>query len=78
MLFNSFTFLHFFLPVFLAVYVLVKEIRTMNIDRLLFSLIFYAWGAEELVLLLLLSSLVDFYAGKLIQPDTRKLSLSLS
>ena len=78
MLFNSFTFLHFFLPVFLAVYFLVKEIRTKNIVLLLFSLIFYAWGEEELVLLLLLSSLVDFYAGKLIQQDKRKLGLSLS
>ncbi len=78
MLFNSFTFLHFFLPVFLAIYFLAKEIRTRNIILLIFSLIFYAWGEEELVVLLLLSAVVDFYASKIIRDGKKQLGLAIS
>ncbi|NLO35373.1 MAG: MBOAT family protein [Clostridiaceae bacterium] len=59
MLFSSLSFLYVFLPLVLAVYYLVPA-RLKNVILLLFSLLFYAIGEQKLVLLLLLSSVVDY------------------
>jgi len=78
MLFNSFIFLHFFFPLFLILYFLTKNIKVKNAILLVFSLLFYAWGEEELVILLILSSLVGFYSAKVISGGEKKLGLWLS
>lgn len=75
MLFNSFTFLHFFLPVFLVVYFLTKSLRVKNIIILIASLFFYAWGEEKLVVLLLLSAVAGYYTGGIIGKGEKKLGL---
>jgi len=59
MLFSSLSFLYVFLPLVLAVYYLVPA-RLKNVTLLIFSLAFYYAGEQKLVLLLLLSSVVDF------------------
>ena len=69
MVFSSIPFLFFFFPLFLIIYYLVpfkhKGIRWKNIVLLIFSLIFYAWGEPVYILLMIFSSLVDYYSGKL-------------
>ncbi|HEY0976077.1 MAG TPA: MBOAT family protein [Flavobacteriales bacterium] len=63
MVFSSIVFLFFFLPLVLAVYFLTPGIRARNIVLLVFSLLFYAWGEGELVLLMVLSSLFNYAVG---------------
>ena len=62
MIFSSLTFIFIFLPIFLLIYYLVPN-KIKNLILLLFSLIFYAWGEPIYILLLLLSSIVDFSNG---------------
>ena len=62
MIFSSLTFIFIFLPIFLLIYYLVPN-KIKNLIILLFSLIFYAWGEPIYILLLLLSSIVDFSNG---------------
>ena len=87
MVFSSIPFLFFFFPLFLIIYYLVpfkhKGIRWKNIVLLIFSLIFYAWGEPVYILLMIFSSLVDYYSGKMInkywhEPKIKKLFLILS
>ena len=63
MVFSSFTFVFLFLPVFLIAYFLSPK-KSRNLTLLLFSYIFYAWGAPEVVWILLLSSTTDFFLSK--------------
>ena len=61
MLFSSMIFLWLFLP-FVLVVNLVLPIRLSNLFLLAMSFIFYAWGEQEYIWLLLLSLAVN-YAG---------------
>jgi D-alanyl-lipoteichoic acid acyltransferase DltB (MBOAT superfamily) len=71
MVFSSVTFLFYFLPIFLACYVLTPTVAAKNVVTLLFSLVFYAWGEPRFLLILLFSIafnyvaaiVVDRYAG---------------
>ncbi|MGB0999937.1 MAG: MBOAT family O-acyltransferase [Flavobacteriales bacterium] len=60
MVFSSITFLLYFLPFFLICYTLVPK-SGKNLVLLLFSLIFYAWGAPRFIFLLVASTIIDFY-----------------
>lgn len=63
MVFSSILFILFFLPVFLITYYLSgKKLR--NYVLLIFSLIFYAWGAPRFVFFLVGSTFVNFYLVK--------------
>ena len=70
MVFSSITFLFYFLPIFLAAYLLTPTVTGKNIVTLLFSLVFYAWGEPRFVFILLLSIAFNFCAGLVI--DTRE------
>lgn len=63
MLFSSITFIFVFLPLTLAVYYLVPE-RFKNITLLISSLIFYAWGEPIYVILLILSTIFNYFCGR--------------
>lgn len=63
MLFSSPIFLFLFLPIVLTVYVLLPGIRARNIWLLLMSLVFYAWGQVDFILLLLASTLMNYGLG---------------
>ena len=63
MIFSSHIFLLCFLPLFLAVYFLVPT-KGRNLVLLLASVVFYAWGAPDFVLILLASTVANFYLVK--------------
>ena len=75
MIFSSITFLFYFLPLVLLVYFLSPGIKTKNITLLVFSLIFYAWGEAELVLLMIISSMSNYFFGIWIDKSRGKTAL---
>ena len=64
MVFSSIPFLFFFLPLFFLLYYLVP-FRAKNYVLLVFSLLFYAWGEPIYILLMVLSSVIDYSIGRL-------------
>ena len=77
MLFSSPIFLYLFLPLVLFIYYLAPT-KFKNLLLLFFSLLFYTWGEKELVLLILLSSAIDYSAALIIESGRRKIGLYLS
>jgi len=77
MLFNSAVFLFLFLPILLVLYYVMPK-RGRNGLLFLASLFFYTWGEQELVVIMLLSTIIDFSAGILIEQGRKKLGLLLS
>ena len=82
MVFSSIPFLFFFLPFFLLLYFIVP-FKYKNIILLIFSLIFYAWGEPIYILLMVFSSVVDYFNGLMIyknkdNPKKKKLFLIFS
>lgn len=77
MVFSTTIFLFLFLPIFLFIY-FISPGKLKNIVLLFFSLVFYTWGEDKLVGLLLLSAIVDFSCGKIIEKGRPKLGLYLS
>ena len=65
MVFSSLLFLFRFLPLVLLCYYLVPA-KVRNLVLLLFSLVFYAWGEPVYILLMLLSILISFSGGILV------------
>jgi alginate O-acetyltransferase complex protein AlgI len=65
--FSSPLFLFLFLPVVLTVYFLLRGLRARNTWLLLVSLLFYAWGEIGFILLLLVSTLINFGLGKWVE-----------
>ena len=62
MVFSSLVFLYFFLPVVMIIY-LFPDTKGRNIILLVSGLIFYAWGEPFYIIIMLLSTLIDFNAG---------------
>ena len=63
MVFSSNVFLLYFMPIFFLVYfILPKKIR--NYILLIASLFFYAWGAPEFIIQLIVSTILNFYLVK--------------
>ena len=67
MVFSSPIFLFLFLPVVLAVYFVLPGLRARNGWLLLASLLFYAWGEPGFILLLLVSTLLNFGLGRWVE-----------
>jgi alginate O-acetyltransferase complex protein AlgI len=67
MVFSSLIFLYVFLPLHFFCYFICKNQTYRNWVLIVFSLIFYAWGEPIWVSLLVVSSLVDFLLGKIIE-----------
>jgi alginate O-acetyltransferase complex protein AlgI len=63
--FSSLIFLFLFLPVFLLLFVILKK-EAHNAFLLMASLVFYLWGEGEFVLLLLVSIVVNYFLGLLV------------
>lgn len=81
MVFSSLTFLLLFLPATLIVYYLVPR-GARNAVALAASLLFYAWGAPRFILVLLVSSALDFIVGHSLdhpaaRPASRRVWLSI-
>lgn len=75
MLFSSVTFLYYFLPAALLLYVCVHQ-RCKNFILLLVSLIFYGWGEPRYVVIMIVSMVVDYicgyFAGKYRETNKKK------
>ena len=81
MVFSSVTFLFYFLPIFIAVYVLTPTVVGKNVVTLLFSLVFYAWGEPRFLPLLLFAIAFNYVAAILIDRrdgSKRKWALGLA
>lgn len=71
MVFSSMTFIWIFLPILLFVYYISKE-KYRNIILLFFSLIFYSWGEPKYIVLMLISILVNYIFGRILNKCNKK------
>ncbi len=79
MLFASSIFLFLFLPIVLFIYFVLMRTRTMkNVFLLIASLVFYAYGEPKFVLIMLISILVNYLIGLLINKFNRNKKKSIS
>ena len=69
MLFNSYTFLVFYAIVFVAYVVLSRKTSAQNLLLLVSSYVFYAAWDYRFLSLILLSTVVDFFAGLRIERE---------
>ena len=76
MLFSSTTFIFGFLLLLIILYFPIKNIKYRNVVLLIFSLIFYSWGEPKYVLLMLLTVLIAYIFGILIDKYRSKKRLS--
>ena len=80
MLFSSTTFIFMFLTLLLILYFPIKNIKYRNIILLIFSLIFYSWGEPKYIFLMLITVLLAYIFGLLIdkyRKDKKKSKLFL-
>jgi alginate O-acetyltransferase complex protein AlgI len=79
MIFSSITFLYYFLPSVLILYLIAPK-KLKNYVLLLSSLIFYGWGEPKYILLILLSIVINYLLGLLIErgEGTKRAKLWLS
>ncbi len=77
MVFSSPTFLLIFLPLVLLLFYAVPS-KYKNIVLSVASIYFYAFGEKYLVLLILLSTIINYYCAILIENGRRKLGLNIS
>jgi D-alanyl-lipoteichoic acid acyltransferase DltB (MBOAT superfamily) len=64
MLFNSFEFLLFFpIVFFLYWFVFNKQVRSQNLLILVASYVFYGWWSWTFLVLLITSTILDFFYG---------------
>lgn len=66
MVFSSLFFLFIFLPVTLILQHFVNSIKAKNTVVLIASLFFYAWGEPKWIIVMILVSIVDYIAGRMI------------
>jgi alginate O-acetyltransferase complex protein AlgI len=71
MVFSSLLFIYYFLPLFLIIYYTLPA-RARNSWTLVASLIFYAWGAPGFVIILALSTTLNFYLVKWLSKHTNE------
>jgi len=81
MVFSSIVFILYFLPVLLITYYLVGK-SLKNAVLLVFSIVFYSWGAPLFIFVILATTLLDFYLVRWMYSIgndlKRKLALTLS
>ena len=71
MVFSSLIFLFVFLPLVLIFYFITPN-KYKNIPLFLSSIFFYTWGEGELVVLLLLSSIINYFLGIYLEKTEKK------
>jgi alginate O-acetyltransferase complex protein AlgI len=78
MLFNSFTFLVFFVAFFLSYwFVFNKKLSTQNLFLLLGSYLFYGWWDWRFLILIIITTISDFYSGVYIEKKSHYKNLIL-
>ncbi|MGN0641838.1 MAG: MBOAT family O-acyltransferase [Huintestinicola sp.] len=79
MVFSELTFLYYFLPIVMLVYFFSSD-KVRNIIIFITGLFFYAWGEPFYVILMLLSTAIDYTAGRLMakyDDDSKKRKICL-
>ena len=76
MIFSSTIFLLYFLPIFLIVYQLFGK-KYKNYVILIASIFFYSWGAPKFIVIILTSTILDFYIVKILHAKKDKLKRQL-
>lgn len=66
MVFSSLSFLFVFLPVVFILYCLIPNLKAQNALLIVASLLFYAYGEPVYVLLMILSTIINFFGGLLV------------
>lgn len=74
MIFSSIYFIYYFLIIFLILYFITPK-KFKNYTLLLGSLFFYFYGDSKYIVLLIISSLVNYILGRLISKKNKKLFL---
>ena len=77
MSFISLEFLFIFLPLFIALYLLINNIFFKNCLLLLFSLLFYAWGEPKRILILIVLIILCYFFSYIISNKKNKYLLFL-
>ncbi len=72
MVFSSIVFLWVLLPIILICYYICPYLKARNFLLVIFSLFFYAWGEPKHIVLMLLSVLVNYVFGILIERGRKK------
>ena len=67
MLFNSFDFLFFLPTIFVLYWFVFKKIQNQNILLLIASYVFYGWWDWRFLILILVSTIVDYFIGLSLQ-----------
>ncbi|MBR6646554.1 MAG: hypothetical protein IKL09_03465, partial [Clostridia bacterium] len=62
MVFSSLTFIYLFLPIVLILY-FISPMKIKNLIIFISGILFYAWGEPICVLIMLLSTVIDYTAG---------------
>ncbi|MDE5792465.1 MAG: MBOAT family protein, partial [Oscillospiraceae bacterium] len=79
MVFSSSVFLFVFLPVVLGLYYIIPEKHVRNAILILVSLLFYAFGEPFVVFLMVISIIINYFLGLLMQKQQiQKLILIIS
>ena len=74
MVFSSITFLFYFLPIVLGIYHIVPN-KIKNLVLLIASLFFYFYGEPQYVVIMLVSIIITYVSGILIDKYRTKLEL---
>ena len=79
MVFSSLTFIYFFLPIVMILYY-ISPMKIKNFIIFVSGLVFYAWGEPVYIILMIISILIDYTAGRIIDyfvlnPKKRKIWL---
>lgn len=78
MIFSSITFLFFFLPITLLLYYVGNSVSWKNGVLLVASIVFYAWGEPVYIILMMISILFNYYAGRDIELKQNRSSLAFA
>lgn len=71
MVFSSLTFLYFFLPLVLGLY-FISPMKIKNLIIFISGILFYAWGEPLYVVVMILSTLIDYTAGVMLDKFDKK------
>lgn len=77
MVFSSLPFLFIFMPITFILYYIVKGNKAKNIILMIASLIFYAWGEPIYIILMIITSLVNYLSGIIMEKYLRKRKITL-
>lgn len=77
MVFSSFIFLCFFLPVILLLYYIIPKQSIKNVILIIASLVFYAYGEPVYIILLICSVIFNYLSGLILSKNRNRLILAV-